>query len=71
MEFVTFNTEPHELAEALRGAYGKHVDKDCQIVFFGNAAIGIGVPSVLDKRIGVSHYDWKQIGDNVWFCVLK
>ena len=72
MEFTTVNSTHEELAEATRGVWGKDVLRDCSIVYFGQGIIGIADNvTTLDKNVKCSHYEWEQIGDNVFFAVLK
>jgi hypothetical protein len=72
MEFTTINTPHEELAEALRGCHGKKVEKDCSFVYLGQAVIGIGKSTyILDKACGVPHHEWHQIGNDVFFAILR
>jgi len=72
MEFTTQNTSHEELAEALRGCHGKKVEKDCSFVYLGQAVLAIGKSTyILDKSVGVAHGPWHQIGDDVFFAILR
>ena len=71
MEFTTLNSTHEELAEAVRGVWGKDVHKDCSLVYFGQGIVGVGDPAVLEKNVKCSHYEWQQIGERVYFAVVK
>lgn len=71
MEFTTLNSNHEELAEAVRGAWGKDVGKDFSLVYFGQGIVGVGDPAVLEKNVKCSHYEWQQIGERVYFAVVK
>lgn len=72
MEFTTFATKHEDLAEALKGVWGKDVYKDCSLVYCGQLIIGIAEDTeILDKNVKCSHYSWEKIGDNVYLSILK
>ena len=72
MEFTTINTSHEELAEALRGCWGKKVEKDCSFVYLGQAVIGVGASTyVLDKSVGVAHGPWHQLGSDTFIAILR
>lgn len=72
MEFITPNSSQQEMADALRGCHGKKVEKDCSFVYLGQAVIGIGKSTyILDKSCGVPHYEWHQIGEDVFFAIMR
>ena len=72
MEFITPNSSPQEMADALRGCHGKKVEKDASFVYLGQAVIGIGKSTeVLNKHCGVPHYEWHQLSPEVFFAILR
>ena len=72
MEFTTVNSTHDEIAEAIRGVWGKDVLKDCSLVYFGQGVVGIADNvEILDKNVKCSHYDWQPIGDRIYFAVVK
>lgn len=71
MEFTTSFTNHEDLAEALRGVWGKDVLEDCSFVYFGQGIIGIGDLEILDKNCKCKHGDWINIGNKTYFSILK
>jgi len=72
MEFTTSYTNHEDLAEATRGVWGKDVLEDCSFVYFGQGIIGIGASTeILDKHCKCKHGDWINIGNNIYFSILK
>lgn len=71
MEILNPFSDNKEMADAIKGYWGKEVTKDYSIVYFGQAVIGIGDKEVLNKNCAVKHYDWQSIGDNIWFAIVK
>lgn len=72
MEFITPNSNPQEIADALRGCHGKKVEKDCSFVYLGQAILGIGKSTyILDKSVGVAHGPWYQLSEDVFFAILR
>ncbi len=72
MEFTSLNSTHEELAEAVRGVWGKDVHKDCSLVYFGQGIVGIADSvEVLERNVKCSHHDWQPIGDRVYFAVVK
>lgn len=72
MEFVTPYTDHKDMAEAMRGVYGKDVGENYSLVYFGQGVIGIAAStSILEEKIKTKHYDWINIGNNIWFAVIK
>lgn len=72
MEFTTLNSTHDELAEAIRGVWGKKVEKDCSFVYLGQAVLGIAASTyILDKKCAVPHYDWHQIGSDTFIAILR
>ncbi len=72
MEFTTLNSTHEELAEAVRGVWGKDVGKDFSLVYFGQGIVGIADSvEVLERNVKCSHHDWQPIGDRVYFAVVK
>jgi hypothetical protein len=72
MEFTTPYTDHKEMAEAMRGAWGKDVGEDFSLVYFGQGVIGIADnTTILEKHVKTKHYDWINIGNKIWFAVIK
>lgn len=71
MEIISYKSNLGEISDAIKGAYGKHVDKDCKIVYFGQGIIGIGDKTILDKKVGISHYEWIELAEGVYFSIVK
>lgn len=72
MELLSLNSTHDEIAEAIRGMWGKDLLKDCQFAYCGTIVFGFGDNTeILDKNCKCSHYDWKQIGDGVYVSILK
>lgn len=72
MEFTTLNSTHEELAEAIRGVWGKKISKECSIVYLGNLIVGIAASTyILEKEVGANHYPWKEIGEGVYLAVTK
>ena len=72
MEFTTLNSTHEELAEAIRGVWGKKIGKNFAVVYLGNVIIGIAASTyILDKEVGANHYEWKEIGEGVYLALTK
>lgn len=71
MEILNPYSQPDEIADAIKGYWGKEVTKDYSIVYVGQAVIGIGDVAILNKKCAVKHYDWQSIGDNIWIAIVK
>lgn len=71
MEILNPYSKQDEIADAVKGYWGKLVEKDFSLVYFGQAIIGIGDKDLLDKKCAVKHYSWQSIGDNIWFAIIK
>lgn len=71
MEILNPYSTHDEMADAIKGYWGKEVTKDYSIVYVGQAVIGIGPVEILNKKCAVKHYDWQPIGNNIWFAIIK
>lgn len=72
MELTTLNSTHDEIAEAIRGAWGKDVSKDTTIVYVGQLIVANGNDlETINKEVKVGHKDWIEIGDHCWMTVLK
>lgn len=72
MEITTLNSTHDELAEAVRGIWGKDILKDCKFVYCGNIVFGFGNNTeVLDKNVKCSHYEWSKINDNLYCAIIR
>lgn len=72
MEFTTLNSTHDEIAEAIRGVWGKDIMKDCSFVYCGQLIIGMGDnTTLLDKNVKCPHTDWVEIGNKCWLAILK
>ena len=71
MEIVSFNTKEKEIADAVKGYWGKEVGKDYKLVYFGQGVLGVGDKEILEKKCGVPHYEWEELTSNVYFAVVK
>lgn len=72
MEFTTLNSSLEDIAEAVKGAWGKDILKDCSFVYCGHLVIGSGkTTEILDKNCKVNHTPWQQIGDELYLAILK
>lgn len=71
MEILTLNSSHEEIAEAIRGFWGKDILKDCSFAYCGTVVFGFGESTeILDKNCKCKHYDWSKIGDNVYISIL-
>lgn len=71
MEIINPYSDSKDMADAIKGYWGKEVSKDCTIVYCGQVMIGIGDVEVLEKKCAARHYDWEQIGGNIYIAVIK
>lgn len=72
MEFTTVNSTHDEIAEAIRGAHGKDVTKECSIVYLGQAIIGIAEDTeILERNVKCPHYSWINIGRDCYLAIVK
>lgn len=72
MEFTTLNSTHDEMAEAIRGAWGKDVLKDCTLVYAGQFIIGIAKDiEILEKNAKCPHYSWIEIGKGCFLAIVK
>lgn len=72
MEITTSFTNHNDLAEAVRGYWGKDIGKNFSFVYFGQAVIGIADSTeILDKECKCNHYPWINIGDKTYLAILK
>lgn len=72
MELTTLNSSHEEIAEAIRGAWGKDVTKDTTIVYVGQLIVASGKDlETINKEVKAGHKDWIEIGDKCWISVLK
>jgi hypothetical protein len=71
MEFITYNSTHEEIADGIRGVYGKKIDKDCSIVYLGNAIIAIGDLDKIKKSVECKTSEWISIGNNVYISIYE
>jgi len=72
MEFTTLNSTHEEMAEAIRGAWGKDATKDCTLVYIGQAVIGLAKDvETLNTNVKCNHYDWIQLANGCFLAILK
>lgn len=75
MEILNPFSKTDEVAEAIRGAWGKdcgeYMGKPFKLIYCGQVIFGLGEKNVLEKKCSVSHYDWEEIGSNVYLAVVK
>ena len=73
MEILSINSNIEDIAEAIRGSWGKDIYKDCQFVYSGQLIYGFRTndTTLLDKKCKVSHYDWYKLADNVYIAIIK
>lgn len=70
MEIISFNSKSDDIAEAVRGVWGKEVYRTCKLVYCGQIIIGIGNKEELNKYCKSKHYEWEQLAYNVWLAVV-
>ena len=71
MEFVTPYSTEEEIADAMKGVYGKQIDKDVKILYLGNAIIGIGELEQIKKRVECKTSNWMQLAETVFLSYLE
>lgn len=71
MEFVTSYSTPSEMADAIRGVYGKKIEKDYKILYLGNAIIGIGNLDKIKKNVECKTSSWEQLSDTVFLAYFE
>lgn len=72
MEYIGINSTHEEIAEAIRGVYGKDVTKESTIVYAGQLIVGQAENTeILDKQVKVKHKDWIQVGENLYITFLN
>jgi len=72
MELTTSYSNHEDLAEAIKGGWGKESGEDYMIIYFGQGIIGqANNISILDKHVKMKHYDWISIGNNLYFSFVK
>jgi hypothetical protein len=72
MEITTSYTNHDDLAEAIKGAWGKEVGEDYTIIYFGQGIIGKAASiEILEKHVKIKHTDWDSIGNNLYFSVVR
>lgn len=71
MEFVTPYTSQDEMADAIKGVYGKSIEKDYKILYLGNAVIGIGQLEQIKKHTECKHSDYIPLGNNVYLAYYE
>lgn len=71
MEFVTSYSTEEEIADAIKGVYGKHIDKDVKILYLGTAIIGIGELEQIKKKVECKTSNWMQLSETVFLSYLE
>ena len=70
MEIISFNSKANDIAEAIKGPWGKEIYKDVSILYFGTIVMVIGNLNHAVTKLKCKHDSWEQIGDNVWISVI-
>lgn len=72
MEITTLNSTHEELAEAVRGVWGKDVTKDATIVYAGQLIVANGEDlEKINKNVKCKHKQWIEIGEHCWMTVVE
>lgn len=72
MELTTLNSTHDEIAEAIRGCWGRDVTKESTIVYAGQLIVGQAeTTEILDKQVKVKHKDWIPVGENLYITFLN
>lgn len=72
MEMTTLNSSHEEIAEAMRGCWGRDVTKESTIVYVGQLIVGQAeTTEILDKQVKVKHKDWIPVGENLYISFLN
>lgn len=71
MDIINFNSKNEEIAEAVRGSWGKEVTSDTKIVYCGQIVFAIGKLEDIKKQCKQTVYEWVSIGSNAYMGVLK
>lgn len=68
MEFITSYSTKEEIADAIRGVYGKSIEKEYKILYLGNAIIGIGDLEQIIKHTECNHSEFIPLGNSVYLA---
>lgn len=71
MDLLSFNSETKDIAEAVRGAWGKEVYENTKFVYCGQIVFAIGNLDDIKKQCKQTVYDWISIGTNAYMGVIK
>jgi hypothetical protein len=71
MEFITSYSTPSEMADAIRGVYGKKIEKDYKIFYLGNVILGIGDLDQIKKNVECKTSSWEQLSDTVFLAYFE
>jgi hypothetical protein len=71
MDLVSFNSENKDIAEAVRGAWGKEVTTETKIVYCGQIVFAIGKLDDIKKQCKQTVYDWISIGSDAYMGVIQ
>lgn len=70
MEIISFNSKTEDIAEAIKGPWGKEVFVDCSIVYLGTVVIVVGDLTSAEKKLKCKHDSWIKISDKAWLSVV-
>lgn len=71
MEIISFNSKADDIAEAIKGPWGKEIYSSCSILYFGIMVLVIGNLNDAVLKLKCKHGTWEQIGDKVWISVIQ
>lgn len=71
MEFVTSYSTEEEIADAIKGVYGKQIDNEVKILYLGTAIIGIGELEQIKKKVECKTSNWMQLSETVFLSYLE
>ena len=71
MDLVSFNSENKDIAEAVRGAWGKEVYDDVKFVYCGQIIFAVGSLSDIQKQCKQTVYEWIEIGNNSYMGIIQ
>lgn len=72
MEIITSFSNHEDIADAIKGSYGKEIGKDYKLVYIGNVIIGMADnTTILDKNCKQKHYEWIEIGEKLFLAFCK
>lgn len=71
MELLSFNSKEQDIADALKGAWGKEVYEECSLVYCGHIVWAFGALEDIKKRAKQQVYSWKQVADGIYVGIIK